>query len=51
MGKRIRFKGYSGNIGLVAMAAIVSSFGQYFGQLAALGLSSSSCAHSCLLSQ
>jgi hypothetical protein len=44
-------KGCSGNVGLVVRAAIVSSFGRYFGQVAPFGWSSSSCAHSCLLSQ
>ena len=32
-------------------ASIVCSFGQYFGQVAPFGLSSSSCAQSCFLSQ
>jgi hypothetical protein len=32
-------------------ALIVCSFGQYFGQIAPFGLSSSSCTQSCLLSQ
>src|SRR5260370_16016574 len=46
-----RSKGYPGNVDLAVRVAIVSSFGQYFGQVAPFGLSSSSCAHSCLLSQ
>ena len=46
-----RSRGHLGNDGLVLRAAIVCSFGQYFGQLAIFGLSSSSCAQSCLVSQ
>jgi hypothetical protein len=42
---------YRGNVGLAVRAAIVCSLGQYFGQLELVGLSSSSCAHNCLLSQ
>ena len=46
-----QFGGSFGNAGFAVSVAIVCSFGQYFGQLAPFGLSSSSCAQSSLLSQ
>jgi hypothetical protein len=48
---RSNSKGCLDDVDLVVRAAIVCSFGQYFGQLTPFGLSSSSCADSCLLSQ
>jgi hypothetical protein len=42
---------HAGNDGFVVSAAIVCSFGQYFGQLASFGLSSSSYSQSSLLPQ